>query len=284
MTSRICILTLVIAVLLSFFPGILWAEEIEMLNRPVNSSGLTGLFITTSPFTLAAGTIETGIIAFSENSNKPDFTLTEYSAIVAAGIRKSMELAVKGSYFHREEGTGPKLRGAGDTEVSLKWNARQQIEDSPLPSIAFFLTGLAPTSSDDKGFSRVQHWGSRAGISVGSEILWEDHVFGLYADAQVAFQDLSDESRRDIYHIVNAGLLLPISKYRNLQLILEYNLVSGRDVQGIDPMDYSAVTSGVRLVTERFNLSMGMQLLHKEKVAPLLDDSSRVIAIMSMKF
>jgi hypothetical protein len=36
------------------------AEELEIVNRPVNTSGLTGLLMTTSPYTLAPGTVEIG--------------------------------------------------------------------------------------------------------------------------------------------------------------------------------------------------------------------------------
>jgi hypothetical protein len=84
-------------------------------------------------------------------------------------------------------------------------------------------------------------------------------------------------------------MLFPISKYRNLQLLVEYTVVSGRDVHTKsslsltpDDMDYTAVTYGIRLVSEQFNLTMGTQLLHKEEV--LYNDSSRVVGVMSIKF
>lgn len=272
-------------VLLFFFiSGPLYAEEMEILNRPVNAGGLTGLLVTTSPYTIPAGRIEAGFIITSEDSNRPYYTLTEYSAMVAIGLNNSMELSVKGGFLHREDEQGSKVRAAGDMDLSWKWNIIPGMEDSPQPAVAIFLTWVAPTGDDDRMPTRVRNWGGRMGLSAGSELLWKEHTIGIYADVQLALQDLTDEPSRDIFHLINAGSIFPISKNRNLQLMLEYNLVSGRDRQTIDPMDYTAVTSGIRLVTERFNLSLGMQLLHKEKVTTPLDDSSRMISVLSMKF
>lgn len=284
MTDRLYFIPFIALSLFLRLSGPAYADEIEMLNRPANAGGLTGLLVTTSPYTIPAGRIETGFVLSSEDSNRPGYTLSEYSALAVIGLNNSMELSVKGSFFHREDEHGIKARAAGDTDVSWKWNIMPGIEDSPLPVVSVFFTGAVPTGDDEKIPTRVRHWGGKLGLSAGYELSWDEHAIGIYADAQISLADLSDESARDIYHLVNAGLIFPISKYRNLQLILEYNLVSGRDRQTIDPMDYTAVTSGIRLVTERFNLSMGMQLLHKEKVSTPLDDSSRLISIMSIKF
>ncbi len=274
--------------LLPFFSAAVSAEEIELVNRPANTSGLTGLLVTTSPFTIETGTVETGIAAFDENSSKPNFILTEYSAYIVMGIARHMELSVKGSYFHAEykDDKGPlpegKYRGAGDTEIAYKWKFWGQPQDSFIPAGALIIAGIAPTGDTTNALNRVEHWGARVGFATGTEITWEDHVLGMYADACVAFQDLSDDQIRDLYHIVNAGLLFPISKHQNLQLLLEYTIVSGKERENIDGLDYTAVTPGLRLVSERFNLSMGIQFLSKELEG--YDDSSRVIGMVSVKF
>lgn len=260
------------------------AEELEMVNRPMNTTCLTGLMVTTAPFTLNTGMVEAGLASISENSNKPDYTLTEYAVCMAVGIGRSMELAVRGSFLHLEDGLSIEERGIGDTEVSWKWNIIHQNEDDASPGVSLFLAGIAPTGIKQPDLGRVQNWGMKLGISVGSEIPWEDHMIGIYADGQAVFQDFSNVFKRDVYHIINAGILLPISKYRNLQLILEYNIVSGRDVKTkADIMDHTAVTSGIRLVSEQFNLSIGMQLLNKEKTIPEIEDSTRIIGIVSIK-
>ena len=285
MHKRLFFIIYLILALLPFLSPALNAEEIELVNRPANTSGLTGLLVTTSPFTLETGTVETGIAAFDENSSNPNLILTEYSAYIVMGIAHHMELALKGSYFHEEDkDQSPSLKkqGAGDAEIAYKWNFWGPPQDSSVPAAALIIAGIAPTGDTTKELNRVQHWGARVGFATGTEITWEDHVLGLYADAYVAFQDLSDDQIRDLYHIVNAGMLFPISKHQNLQLLLEYTLVSGKEIENIDGLDYTAVTPGLRLVSDRFNLSMGIQFLSKELEG--YDDSSRVIGMVSVKF
>jgi len=46
--------------------------------------------------------------------------------------------------------------------------------------------------------------------------------------------------------------------------------------------NYTGLTYGLRLVTERFNLTIGTQSLHKKLEG--YDNSGRVIGLMSMKF
>lgn len=253
-----------------------------MVNRPVNTSGLTGLLVTTSPFTLPPDTVEIGVFALSERSPRPDFSLTEYPACISFGMARNMELSVRGSFFHSESDNEPKKRGAGDTELSYKWNFMPQIEQSILPAASMIITGIGSTGSDENHTSRVVNWGARFGFSVGTEMFWEEHVMGVYADVQMAVQDLSNERLRDRYHVANVGLIFPISKHRNLQILMEYSIISGRDVMTIDGLDYTAVTPGLRIVSERFNISIGMQFINKERGE--YDDSGRVIGMISAKF
>jgi hypothetical protein len=128
----------------------------------------------------------------------------------------------------------------------------------------------------------VAHWGVRFGLAIGSELSWKDHLLAIYADAQVAGQDLSEDRLKDVYGMFNAGLLFPISKYQNLQILVEYSIVTGMNRISLIGGDYTALTYGIRLVSERFNLTMGTQFLHKDE--DNFDNSSRVIGLMSMKF
>jgi hypothetical protein len=144
------------------------------------------------------------------------------------------------------------------------------------------MTAIAPTSDEEADIPGVAHWGTRFGLTAGREITLGDHVIGIYADGQMVLQDLSDARSRDRYGLMNAGLLFPISKYRNLQMLLEYTIATGVDRQlVIEGGDYSGVTSGLRLVTERFNLSIGTQFLRKR--AEGFDNSTRIIGMMSFK-
>jgi len=264
-------------------PTTVLADDLELINRPVNTSGLTGLLFTTSPYTLPKGRIEVGASVLTENSTIPQYTVSELPSFsISAGIAQNGELAIQTRYFKKTINNDIKERGMGDTELSYKWNFLPQSETSSMPSLALIVTGIAPTGERELDLGTVVHWGARLGLSAGAEIPWGDHVIGVYADGQMAVQDLSDARYRDRYGLANAGLILPISKYRNLQMFVEYNIVAGLARASFTGGDYTGITYGLRLVNERFNISFGTQFLHKE--APGFDNSTRVIGMMSVKF
>jgi hypothetical protein len=264
------------------------AEEIELLNRPVNSTGLTGLLFTTAPYTIAPGVFEIGAAVLSENSSVPDYRLTEYPLTVTTGISQHSELAVRFSYYSLSEGptvTAPTERQAGNIEFSYKWNFLYQDEGTPKPSISMIVTGVAPIENEGESgtnINDVSHWGMRLGMSAGSEISWQEHILAIYADFQLAGYDLTDKRLRDVYETLNAGLLFPISKYRNLQMFLEYTIVNGKDIITVSGGDYSAITYGLRMVNERFNITLGTQFLRKDDEG--FNNSNRVIGLISAKF
>ena len=257
------------------------AEELDLINRPVNISGLTGLLITTSPFTLPPRTFEFGAMVLTENSLLPKYTSNFYPMTISMGIARNKEMSIRAQYISLEGDTGSKSRGMGDTELSFKWNISPQPEYSNRPGIALIASGTIPTGDREAGTNSVSHWGFRAGLAVGSEITWEDLVIGLYADGQAVMQDLSDDQQKDSYGLLNAGILIPISKYHNLQILIEYNRRSGKDIVNIDGGDYSAVTYGLRLVSEKLNFTFGAQFIHKTEEG--FNNSSRVIGMMSVK-
>jgi hypothetical protein len=262
------------------------AEELEIVNRPVNTSGLTGLLITTSPYTVSPGTVEIGASVLSENSVRPDYTITEYPVSATIGISNNSELALRSSYFSISEGpTGSTvaIRKTGDIELSYKWDFIPKTEDSMRPAVALILTGMLPTDNNSNlRTNSVSHWGMRLGLSVGTEIGWQEHILGIYADGQAVGQDLTDKRFKDFYQLFNAGMLFPISKYNNLQMFIEFSLVTGKDLITLGGSDFTGLTYGLRLVTERFNLTIGSQSLHKKLEG--YDNSGRVIGLMSMKF
>ena len=274
----VLLLPVIIAFLL---PAALHAEELEIVNRPVNTAGMTGLLVTTSPFTLPPKSLEIGMMVLSENSLVPKYTSTAYPVTVSLGMSHNSEIALKSAFHYVNEDPDQISRGMGDTELSYKWNFRPQTEISSIPGIAMTLTGVFPTGDRVAGTNSVSHWGGRLGISIGSELTWEDHIIGIFADGQVAVQDLSDNELKDSYSLVNAGIVFPISKYRNLQMIIEYNQCKGKSIITIDGVDFNAVTYGLRLVSERFNFTFGTQFIHKSQEG--FSDSNRVMGIMSIK-
>jgi len=274
----VLLILIIVAVLM---PAALYAEELDIINRPVNTSGLTGLLVTTSPFTLPPRTLEFGMMVLSESSLVPNYTATAYPMTVSLGLSQRSEIALKSAFHYVNEDPDQISRGMGDTELTYKLNFRPQSELNNRPGFALLLTGVFPTADRAAGTNSISHWGGRIGITVGSEIVWEDHVIGIFADGQVAVQDLSDDQLKDSYSLVNAGVLFPISKYRNLQLIIEYNQRKGKDVMTIDGVDFSAVTYGLRLVSERFNFTFGTQFIHKSEKD--FANSNRMIGMISIK-
>ncbi len=267
-------------------PAVVYSEEIEMVNRPVNTTGLTGLLLTTSPYTLDRGTVEIAASIISENSVTPNFTITEYPASISVGVAQNVELSLRGSYINVKEGpssTAHAQTQGGDLQMSCKWNFVPPLEDSPRPAFAVFLTGIVPTDNNSSlNVSAITHWGMRLGLSAGSEISWREHILGIYADAQVAGNDPTEKRLRDFYDIVNAGLLFPVSKYRNLQMMFEYSRVHGIDRITLAGGDYSALTYGIRLVSERFNITIGSEFIIKNVEG--FDNSDRIIGMASVKF
>ncbi len=262
------------------------AEELMVVNRPVNTSGLTGLLLTTAPYTLNSGTVEIAASVQYESSVRPEFTITEYPLSVSMGIPHNSEIAIKGSFYNLQEGpTGTAIteRKTGDVEISYKWNFYPSSETSLLPACSLIIGGNFPTENNrDRKIDAAIRWGARLGLSMGTEISWRDHVLGIYADANVQGQDPTERRLQDIYEIYNAGILFPISKHQNLQMLLEYTIVQGHQRIALEGGDYSALTYGLRLVGERFNLTMGAQFLHKKTEG--YDNSGKVIGLMSMKF
>ena len=284
--SRTSLHLLIIYLFLLFFRTDVFADELELVNRPINTNGLTGLIFTTAPYTLPSGTVEIGAAVLYESSVTPDYSVMEFPLIVAVGLGKNMEIGVKGSYYNLKENpttTAVNLRATGDIQVSYKWNFLPQAEYSRVPGLSLLITGILPVENDvNKKIDSAMHWGLRAGLSTGTELTWKEHILGIYADAQVAGQDLTDSHLKDVYGIFNAGLIYPISKYQNLQILSEYSIVFGKNRVSVTGGDYTALTFGIRLVSERFNLTMGSQYLHKQ--AEGFDNSSRIIGLMSMKF
>lgn len=280
------ILIIVMGVLLFLHPGDALADEIELVNRPINTSGLTGLLITTSPFTLPPGTVEIGASILSESSILPDYTITEYPLSAAFGFTNNSEFGFKCSYFNITEGpTGTRMitRQTGDIELSYKWNFIQHQEDSIFPGIALIIGGMIPTDDNiESKTNSVSEWGVRLGLTAGTEIIWKDYALGIYADGQIVGQDLNDDKLNDTSWMFNAGLLFPISKYQNLQMLIEYSLTTGKDITTLSGSDNDTLTYGLRLVTKRFNLTIGNQNLHKRLKG--YDNSGRVIGLMSIKF
>jgi hypothetical protein len=284
--KKILLCSLLFALCLCFAQNA-FAEDLDVVNHPVNLSGLTGLLFTTAPYTLNTGTVEVGVSYVSENSVIPEYTVVNFPASISVGLPHNAELALRSSYYEITQGptaTAPAERKTNDLELLYKWNFMPPKEDSIRPAFALILGGSVPTEdrNDTAKISSVTHWAMRFGFSGGTEITWREHILGIYADAQAIGQDLTEKRLSDFYGVYNAGLLLPISKYQNLQMFAEYSLVEGKKRLTFAGGDYSALTYGLRLVSERFNLTIGTQFLHKRNEG--FGNADRMMAMMSVKF
>ena len=259
-------------------------QELDVINRPVNVRGLTGFLVTTSPYTMPAGSFEISLGALSEQSNRPDFSLNQMPSLACTyGWSRVSELSFKTSYVHTSFGQERQARGAGDVDLSWKMNVYRPAESGSTPAVSVFFTGMLPlTNKSETSIGGVNHWGAKLGVSAGRELSWGEQVIAISADAQVILRDLNDDRFRDRYSEVNIGLLLPISKSRNLQVIAEYGIVNGVDKETVDMVDHTALAFGLRLVTEKFNMTIGSQFLRKRSEG--YDDSSRIIGTTSLKF
>jgi len=134
----------------------------------VNTSGLTGLLITTSPFTLRAHVRDRGNGAV-ENSLVPKFSSTSYPLTISLGLASNREIALRTAYLYRNEDPGLKSRGMGDTELSFKWSVFPQPENHYRPGIAVLASGSsrqatkkpAPTASVTGAAGPVLPWEAR---------------------------------------------------------------------------------------------------------------------------
>jgi hypothetical protein len=258
------------------------SEELEMINRPVNISGLTGLLITTGPFTIPYKAVEVGIGAFSEKSTRPDYSLNQLPSVtVTTGLSERSEITIGWSYVQKVFAESRRERGTGNPTLAGKYTILPQAEESWVPAVALL---LAASGGGDKdiNLNGIVHWGARVGLATGKEISFGDHVLGLYADGQLVVHDLNNDTLRDRYGLLNAGILFPISKNRNLQMLVEYSISTGIDRINAQGGDYSALLYGLRLVTERFNLSIGSQFIRKQVEG--FENSNGVTAVTSLKF
>ncbi len=257
-----------------------------VVNRPVNVQGLTGLIITNSAFTQPAGHIAIGISALGENSNVPNFSIVQGAATLTVGLTDRVEVGVKGKMIATNIGSSATREiGKGDSDFLIKWRFSSQGEI--MPALAFGLAWTFPTADTSKGFSEVEYEGIKLMLIASSEKrILDDSFIGVYFEGQVVLNDQLHRTGAspfaDKYGVLNAGLLFPISDNNRLQAVFEYNRVFKKDIVTLYEQNYSAVTPGLRYVTEHFNLSVGVQFLNKEQTG--YKNDTRGVGTLSLSF
>jgi hypothetical protein len=257
-----------------------------VVNRPVNIQGLTGLIVTNSAYTQPKNSFTIGLSGMLENSNVPNYSITEGILTGTYGVTDAIEVGFKG----RTVGSSlrsPKFRkiGAGDTDLLCKWRLSSQGED--LPAIAVGAALTLPTGDQSKGFHEVKHEGVRL-MLIGThekEMPEEDIVIGFYVEGQVVLNDQLEGRNnpyRDKYGVINAGILVPVTEGRQVQVIVEYNYVTQKNIVTPEGGNFSAVTPGLRFVTPSLNITAGVQFLTKDLTG--FQNDQRYIGTLSYQF
>lgn len=258
-----------------------------VVNRPVNIQGLTGLAITNSAYTQPKGKFTIGLSGILENSDVPNYSVGEGILTGTYGVTDRIEVGFKGRAVGTNFGSSENRQiGAGDTDLLVKWRLSSQDED--LPAIAVGAALTLPTGDETKGFHEVKHEGVRLMlIGANEKEMPEDNiVIGLYAEGQIVLNDQLESKQndpyRDKYGVLNAGILVPVTKGRQLQVMMEFNYVTKKNVITPEGGDYTGWTPGLRFVTPSLNITAGVQFLTKDQ--PGFENDRRYIGTLSYQF
>jgi hypothetical protein len=257
-----------------------------IVNRPVNVQGLTGLLLTNSAYTQPKGNVTIGLSSIAENSKDPDFSVIHGITSITVGVTDRFEVALRANAFGTNLGsTENRQFGFGDTDFLMKLRLTSQGDTLPAIALGFGVT--APTGDEVKGFRGVQHQGLRLMLIGSSETeMPDDIVLGVYFEGQIVYNDSlpweDADSDSDRYGVLNAGLLLPLNANRNLQAIVEYSSVVKKNIPTIYEENHHAIMPALRFVTEKLNLSVGVQFYHRTDDAAT--NNRRYIGTLSYAF
>ena len=259
-------------------------EVIQVINRPPNIQGLTGLLVMNSAFTRPAGTLAVGASALVEDSKTPDYSVVQVPITLTYGITDTIEAGIKVKYVNYAKSLES---GPGDSELAVKW--RLNTHSATSPELAIGLAGILPTADDTKGLNDVVNWGAKFMVLATSETRIGDNSFlGIYLETQAVFIDGfsagNGTNTQDRYGVINIGLLLPISESNRLQAMLELsdNVRKRHTRTVLAEGDQSGVTPALRYVTDTLSVTAGIQFLRKDTKG--YEDTLRWIGTLSYQF
>jgi hypothetical protein len=263
-------------------------QVIQVINRPPNIQGLTGLMVTNSAFTRPPGTLAVGGSVLFEDSNKPEYRIIQTPITLTFGITDTIEAGIKTKYVNYDRTTPAMSEGGlGDSELAVKW--RLNTHSATSPELAVGLAGILPTGNDSKGLNDVKNWGAKLMVMATSETKISANSFlGIYLEAQAVFIDGFSAgittSTQDRYGVINAGILLPISANNRLQAMLELNKTTRkrRTNTALAEGDQTGITPALRYVTDTLSFTAGAQLLSKDTTG--YEDTIRWIGTFSYQF
>jgi hypothetical protein len=259
------------------------ADNSEIYRAP-NVHGLAGLLTMNIPHTMGAGATLVASAAYEGAEPGLYESAMVTMGALRIGLSENVEFAVKGKLYQVDPTIGESETGLGDAEAMIKWKFRNQNEN--LPAMAFGLGAILPTAEESKGFQEVENWGGKFMIAASAEMsVFEDSYIGLYAEAQAVVIDSvgNNTAYTDKYGIINLGIAFPISDNNALVFFVEHNQIVKKNTGLYLEQDYTAITPGLRLATDNFNLTVGLQDVQSDN--PIATDSrQRAIATLSMGF
>ncbi|HAK60355.1 MAG TPA: hypothetical protein DCO77_08225 [Nitrospiraceae bacterium] len=263
-------------------------DEALVINRAPTVQGLTGgLMFTNSAYTKRAGHVALGVAVIGENSDIPDYSIVQAIGTFTMGITNSIELGGRAKVITANLGSAAtQEQGLGDTEIALKWRIRSQSSGKTIPAIALGIGWMFPTGDGAKGFDEVQKNGLKFMVMASSEArVLDDSFVGVYFEGQAVLIDQitrSNIASQEMYGVVNAGLLFPISEDNEVQFMLEYNQVFSKNFITLGEGNYTAIGPALRYVNRYFNFAFGGQFVNKETAG--YDDTMRYFLAMSLNF
>jgi len=254
-------------------------NQTEFIHMPASLLGPSGLIFTQSTDTLAPGRLELGIGINHQHSSIPNYVINEVSPTLTLGLPKKLEFSAHLPYLFDFGTRGSHEDAREDLDASLKWRFLDQNGERNLPSLGLSLTYFFPFASDNNPagvhFGLINHWGFRALLLSSAEIdLLQpvaSYVVGVYLDGGTFVRDIGT-TFGEKHGIVDAGVILPLTGSRQLQLILEGNFTFRDKVQFEG--NYDGLTGALRFVTPHFNISAGVQ--HRFMLDAAVNDTDRL--------
>jgi len=232
--------------LVLFFPASSKAEPAagwvaEGVERGINSSGLTGLFLTNSAYTVGKGRF-----TLTGNSVSSSIVVTPISLTI--GLSDTVEIAGTGKLFQSGSTTG-----SGDSDVYIKWRFKTQGEFSPAMAL---VAGVTLPSASNAIAQETSNMNTKLMLLASAEArLTETMAIGLYMDLQGIRTDWATT-----HYVANVGMMIPISDNDRLQFITEASVVSGLAAPVLTVSDGSSVIVGLRYASRSFKLSGGAEM------------------------
>jgi len=262
-------------------------SDFVVMGRPVNIQGLTGLLITNSAYTRAAGEVAIGLSASLEDSSDPNYSIVLGALTATIGLTDRFEVGLKGKMVATNVGSDTTREvGQGDTDVLLKWRISSQGDTLPAFALGFAYT--FPTGDSTKGFNEVEQQGIKLMLIATSENkILDDSFIGVYFEGQAVYNDqihrVGAVAKEEAYGVINAGLLFPISDDNRVQLGLEYNKVFKKDIVTLNEGNYTAFTPSLRYAGDIFYAQAGVQFLSVDTTSPPRADK-RLIGSLGLIF